>query len=131
VLHIDQGYLPGVRITERVRRARNESGTRYYRTLKSGAGIERHEIEEEVGETFFSTVWPLTLGHRVEKRRYEVPDGDLRWEIDEFLDRAGLWLAEVELTSVEQRVVVPAWLAEFVVREVTDDASYTNYALSK
>lgn len=132
-LHIHQGYLPGMRITERVRRAVSDdgTGTHFYRTIKSGNGIERFEIEDEIDERFFTTVWPLTRGHRVEKRRYRAPEGDVVWEIDEFLDRSGLWLAEVELKSVSQQVVVPEWLASFVDREVTDDASYTNFALSK
>ena len=130
-LHIDQGYLPGRRITERIRRTERDGSLRYYRTIKSGAGIEKLEIEEETDERFFSAVWPLTVGHRIEKRRYEVPEGELVWEIDEFLDRPGLWFAEVELTAVDQPVVVPEWLAEFVEREVTEDGRYTNYALSK
>jgi adenylate cyclase len=130
-LHIDQGYLPGRRINERVRRTERDGSLRYYRTIKSGAGIEKLEIEEETDERFFSAVWPLTLGHRVEKRRYEVPEGELVWEIDEFLDRSGLWLAEVELNAVDQHVTVPGWLAEFVEREVTEDGRYTNYALSR
>jgi adenylate cyclase len=132
-VHIHQGYLPGARIAERVRRTVADDGgeTRYYRTVKSGSGIERLEMEDETDEQFFSTVWPLTRGHRIEKRRYRVPDGDVTWEIDEFLDRDGLWLAEIELRTVEQNVIVPAWLAPFVAREVTDERAYTNYALSK
>jgi CYTH domain-containing protein len=104
---------------------------RYYRTIKSGVGIDKLEVEEEVDRTFFETVWPLTRGHRVEKRRYAVPEGDVVWEVDEFVDRSGLWLAEVELKSVSQRVVVPEWLAGYVAREVTDDGAYTNAALAK
>ena len=130
-LHIDQGYLPGERINERVRRTRLDGTVRYYRTIKSGTGIERLEIEEETDEVFFATVWPLTQGHRIEKRRYLVPAGKVTWEIDEFLDRSGLWLAEVELESAKQRVRVPAWLEPYVDREVTDEAGYTNYALAR
>ncbi len=78
-VHIDQGYLPGVRINERVRRSKRDGAVRYYRTIKSGAGIEKLEIEEETDERFFAAVWPLTLGHRIEKRRYEVPDGGGSW----------------------------------------------------
>ena len=130
-IDIIQGYLPGDRINERVRRSLSEGTVRYYRTIKSGAGIEKLEIEEETDKRFFDAVWPITLGHRVEKRRYAVPEGELVWEVDEFLDRSGLWLAEVELTNVSQRVVVPDWLAAFVVREVTEEVSYTNHALAK
>jgi adenylate cyclase len=130
-LEIDQGYIPGERIKERVRRSRSSEGVRYYRTLKRGAGIEREEIEEETTEEFFMAVWPLTRGARVQKRRYLVPDRNVVWEIDEFLDRAGLWLAEVELDHVDQPVVIPDWLVPCLAREVTDEREFTNRALAK
>jgi adenylate cyclase len=96
-----------------------------------GAGIQRIEIEEEAPEEFFQAVWPLTVGRRVHKRRYLVDDSGLVWEIDEFLDRPSLWLAELELTHADQKVTIPEWLAPFLEREVTDDPSYTNRALAK
>lgn len=130
-LEIDQGYIPGERIRERVRRARGANDVRYYRTIKMGAGIQRIEIEEEAPEEFFQAVWPLTVGRRVHKRRYVVDDSGLVWEIDEFLDRPSLWLAELELTHADQKVTIPEWLAPFLEREVTDDPSYTNRALAK
>lgn len=131
VLEIDQGYLPGTRINERVRRARESADIKYYRTIKTGQGIERFEIEEETTELFFTTVWPLTRGARVHKRRYLVPEGEVTWEIDEFLDRDGLWLAEVELNRLDQLVDVPQWLLDEMDREVTDDPRYTNHALAR
>src|SRR3954470_3953032 len=109
-IDVDQGYIPGTRINERIRRTRSAEGTRYYRTIKTGSGIDRLEIEEESSEEFFITVWPLTRGARVFKRRYLVPEGAVVWEIDEFLDRPDLWLAEVELESVDQVVEIPDWL---------------------
>ena len=130
-LEIDQGYLPGERINERVRRTRGADGVRYYRTIKSGAGIERSEIEEETSELFFTTVWPLTRGCRIRKRRYLVEDRGATWEIDEFLDREGLWLAEIELERVDDVVVPPDWLREAIEREVTDEPQYTNHALAR
>lgn len=130
-LEIDQGYLPGERINERVRRTRGADGVRYYRTIKSGVGIERLEIEEETSELFFTTVWPLTRGCRIRKRRYLVEDGGATWEIDEFLDRQGLWLAEIELERVDDVVVPPDWVREAIEREVTDEPQYTNHALAR
>ena len=129
-LEIDQGYLPGTRINERIRRARDGSNVKYFRTIKTGQGIARFEVEEETTETFFLAVWPLTRGARVQKRRYLMPEGDVIWEIDEFLDRDGLWLAEVELRDVDQVVDIPRWLSVVMDREVTDDPSYTNHALA-
>lgn len=131
-VEIDQGYVPGNEIRERIRRVRGADGVWFVRTLKAGAGIERVEIEEETSEQFFLAVWPLTRGSRIQKRRYDVPESSgLVWEIDEFLDRPGLWLAEVELERADQPVTPPEWLQPYIVREVTDEPAYTNRALSK
>jgi CYTH domain-containing protein len=130
-MEIDQGYLPGERINERVRRSHGTDGVRYYRSIKAGAGIERLEIEEETSEFFFTTVWPLTRGCRVRKRRYLIAEGAVIWEIDEFLDRDGLWLAEVELEHAAHVVAPPEWLRGAIEREVTEDPRYTNHALAR
>jgi CYTH domain-containing protein len=130
VVEMDQGYLPGERILERIRRVTGSDGVRYYRTVKLGSGVERFEFEEETTELFFTTVWPLTRGRRVQKRRYTIQVGADAWEIDEFLDRA-LVLAELELERVDQVVRPPAWLAAVIERDVTEESAYTNYALAR
>jgi CYTH domain-containing protein len=130
VVEIDQGYLPGERILERIRRVTSADGVRYYRTLKVGAGLERLEFEEETTEVFFRAVWPLTRGKRVQKRRYVIPAGQRSWEIDEFLDRA-LVLAELELERADEVVEIPAWLSAVLAREVTDEKGYSNFELAR
>ena len=131
---IDQGYIPGTAVRERVRRTQEtEDGNtlRYFRTIKVGTGVERFEFEEETTDAFFVAVWPLTRGHRVQKRRYRVPAGIHTWEVDEFLDRDALVLAEVELDRADERVEAPAAIAAVIVREVTDEPAFTNYRLSR
>lgn len=125
-----QGYLPGTRLVERVRAVRDGGHARYYRTVKTGAGLVRQELEEETTRAIFDRLWPLTRGRRVEKRRHVVADGALTWEIDEFTDRA-LVLAEVELSSADVEVVLPEWLAAVAVREVTDDPAFLNVNLAR
>jgi CYTH domain-containing protein len=127
---IDQGYLPGERILERIRRTTAPDSVRYYRTIKMGSGLDRMEIEEETTEIFFMTVWPLTRGRRVQKRRHLVPVGDDLWEIDLFTDRT-LVLAEIELERVDQIVRMPEWLSKWLEREVTDEPEFTNYRLAR
>ena len=127
---VDQGWIPGLRLRERIRRVRKETGDTYFRTLKWGTGVTRLELEEETTEAVFDRLWSLTGECRVRKRRYQVPEGDLLWEIDEFLDR-DLFLAEVELNRPSDRPPFPDWLAPYVVREVTDDPRYTNRALAE
>ncbi|MBW2464278.1 MAG: CHAD domain-containing protein [Deltaproteobacteria bacterium] len=127
---IEQGWLPGNRLRERLRRIDGPSGTKYVRTVKTGEGIERFELEEETSSELFRALWPLTEGCRVEKRRYDVPDGDLVWEIDEFTDRE-LFLAEVELPTRDTEAEIPGWLADAIVEEVTGDPDYVNLNLAK
>ncbi|MCB9625664.1 MAG: CHAD domain-containing protein, partial [Sandaracinus sp.] len=91
-----QGYLPGVKVRERLRREELGEEIRFVRTIKAGRGVQRVEIEETTTREVFDFLWPLTEGARVLKRRYTIEDGGLVWEIDEFLDR-DLVLAEVEL----------------------------------
>jgi CHAD domain-containing protein/CYTH domain-containing protein len=126
---IEQGYLPGERLIERLRRIRSGDGVELVRTIKAGTGLTRLELEEPVGPDLFERLWPLTEGRRLHKQRYRIPDGELTWEIDEFLDRE-LVLAEVELHGRPLDVGLPPWLEPLVDREVTEDESYSNYRLA-
>lgn len=130
VVEIEQGYIPGKRLQERLRRVRIATNERrYLRTLKSGDGLARMEIEEAVPKTLFNRMWPLTEGRRLRKRRYSVPDDGHTWEVDEFLDR-DLVLAEVELHSSDEEVEIPSWLASVVVRDVTGESEFSNSSLA-
>lgn len=126
---IDQGWLPGERLQERVRRIRDADGERYSRAVKLGRGVERVEVEEEADRDLFEVLWPLTEGRRVSKLRYRIPEGDLVWEVDRFRDR-DLVLAEVELPRADVVPEPPPWLSPFVVREVTGEAEYVNVNLA-
>jgi len=129
-LEVEQGWLPGERLRERLRCVRGPRGERLERALKLGSGVERTEIEEPLSRELFAALWPLTAGCRVSKRRYRVRCGAHLWEIDEFLDRP-LTLAEVELQRADERPELPDWLAPHVVREVTDEGAFTNLALAE
>jgi CYTH domain-containing protein len=130
VASIDQGYLEGDRIIERVRRMRSADDVRYYRTVKVGSGLDRMEIEEETTKGVFSTLWRLTRGRRIRKRRHTVAIDSLRWEVDEFLDRP-LVLAEVELDRPDRIPALPEWLAAVLTADVTEDEDYSNRCLAK
>ncbi len=130
VVEIDQGYLVGDRIVERVRRVRGGDSVRYYRTVKIGSGLDRLEIEEEMTKADFGGLWRLTRGRRIHKRRYTVAIDLLRWEVDEFLDRS-LVVAEVELDRPDQAPAPPDWLAAVLTSDVTEDVSYPNRRLPK
>ncbi len=128
-VEIEQGYLPGERLIERLRRTQSDEGVELVRTVKEGSGLARLEVEEAVTPDGFAQLWPLTEGRRLRKRRYRIADGNLTWEIDEFLDR-DLVLAEVELSGQPVDVQVPRWLRPYVDREVTEDSAYSNVRLA-
>lgn len=127
---IEQGWLPGVRLRERLRRVRGPDGERFERALKLGAGVERTEIEEPLPRELFDALWPLTEPCRIRKRRHRVRWRERVWELDEFLDRP-LAVAEVEIERSDERPDLPPWLAPYVVREVTDEGAFTNLALAE
>jgi CHAD domain-containing protein/CYTH domain-containing protein len=125
-----QGYLPGERLTERLRHVASAEGERWYRTVKAGTGLRRIEIEEETSRELFEGLWPFTLGHRLTKKRRRVQQDGVAWEIDEFCDR-DLVLAEIELPTESTVVTPPDWLQPYLVREVTGDPEYQNSTLAR
>lgn len=127
---IEQGWIPGRTLRERLRRSTYPTGvSRYTRTVKFGRGISRVELEEDTDRTLFDALWPLTATARVRKRRHAIREGGHTWEIDVFTDRE-LVLAEVELRSADESVCLPAWLERFVVRDVTDEPEFINANLA-
>jgi len=64
----------------------------------------------------------------ITKKRYTIKSNDMVWEIDEFFgENEGLIVAEVELTSEQQKFTIPDWVGE----EVTNDPRYFNSNLVK
>lgn len=129
-VEIVQGYLPGVRLVEHLRRVTDDGVTSFYRAVGVGRGAARTEVEEETTRDVFDRLWPLTRGRRLAKRRRRVLDGTLSWEIDEFTDR-GLVLAEVDPPANGTAIEIPEWLRPFVVREVTSQEDYENARLAR
>ena len=119
---IEQGYLAvGADGEVRLRR----KGDRLLLTAKRGSGISRDEAEVELDPEAFEGLWPLTEGRRLAKRRYVIPHGDLRIELDVYEGALeGLAVAEVEFGSEEEArgYQPPEWIGE----EVTGDVRYLN-----
>src|SRR3954447_6775380 len=92
---IRQGY---VAVTEGGTEVRvRKEGKRHFLTIKEGHGENRGEEEIEISPAQFAALWPLTLGKRLKKVRYEIPQGDLTIEVDVYRGKfKGLTIAEVE-----------------------------------
>jgi CHAD domain-containing protein/CYTH domain-containing protein len=129
-LDIQVGWLPGVRISEKMRRVTESGQEQRFRTINAGVGAGRLEVEEEVTAPVFDHLWPLTEGRRVLKRRHKINHLGLTWEIDDFADR-DLVLAEVEVPFEDSPVEPPEWLKPYVVREVTGEDEFSNLHLAR
>lgn len=132
---IEQGWLPGSAIRERLRRRREPDGAEsYWRTIKLGSALTRIEVEEEIDLAFFSQLWPLTSQARIRKNRHIVAYGSHKWEIDVFISafiNPPLVLAEIELTDENESFSIPDWLAPYIVRDVTGESAYFNSSLAR
>lgn len=137
---IEQGYLPeesthddapAQLISEgRIRRVVHGDGAvQYTHTIKHGLGLVRAEDERSLTEQEFQTLWPRTRGRRLSKTRHRVTEADLVWEIDVF-DQFDLVLGEVELPAIDTPAPIPGWLQPHIVREVTEEPAFRNYALA-
>jgi len=116
-----QGYLSSA--VERVVRVRT-MGSRARLTIKGeSVGAVRQEFEYDIPVEDALSLLELCDKPLIEKTRYVIGHGGLVWEVDEFHGvNAGLIIAECELESEDQPVVLPDWIGE----EVTGDFRYYN-----
>jgi len=129
--HFAQGYLNDIsdrsaKSSVRVR-IEGECANMNIKSLEIGLSRDEYEyvIPLDEGKKILAT---LAVGPVIEKIRYLVKVGEHVWEIDEFLgENQGLVVAEVELSSEEEDVLIPDWAG----REVTRLSRYYNVSLSK
>lgn len=106
-----------------------KKGSDYTIGIKSGRGLERGEVEVDVGAAEFEELWDTAQGRTIEKRRYEIPVGDHTAELDVFAGPLeGLVLVEVEFDDRDQaeRFEPPLWFG----RDVTDEPGWSNAELA-
>lgn len=122
---IKQGYIPrGNKTTVRVR----VSDKKAYLTLKGmTTGYSRDEFEYEIPvqdvEEMLNSMCDSRL---IEKKRYEITLDNHLWEVDFFDgDNEGLVVAEIELTTEDEKFERPIWLGN----EVTYEDKYYNAIL--
>lgn len=120
--HIQQGYIPAMGATVRIR-VRDEQA---YLTIKSKSvdgGLSRYEFEKEITLDEARQLLKLCKGGVIDKHRYLVKSGSHVFEVDEFHgDNDGLVMAEVELGSSTESYEKP----DFIGLEVTGDGRFYN-----
>lgn len=123
-VRVRQGYLS--RDPERTVRVRIAGGRAFLAIKGFTRGAVRSEFEYEIPVLEAEQILSLCQGGVLEKTRHLVPFGGFRWEVDEFHGRrAGLVLAEIELSHPDEAFPRPPWLGP----EVTGDPRYFNSSL--
>ena len=123
--HFRQGYLlTDPQKTIRVR----ETSEKGFITIKGiSVGASRAEYEYEIPKLEAKELLDQFAISELSKVRYEIPFENRVWEIDVFFgDNEGLIVAEIELTSENEKFNLPDWIAD----EVTEDDRYYNSNLT-
>ncbi|MGH9459645.1 MAG: CHAD domain-containing protein [Vicinamibacteria bacterium] len=110
---IDEGWLPGQKIEDCLRRERLQGSVRHYRLVRVGSEARDTRISRHV----FASLWPLTNGRRLRKERYEITEGDRLWRVDDL--GGNVVLAESEVTSGSEELRLPGWLVPYLREELT------------
>ena len=125
-LRIAQGYLCSRRVTARVRIC-DDKGMLTFKSKSHDGGLSRFEWEREVPLGVVERLLARCEGV-VDKVRHIVEYEGHTFEVDEFKgDNDGLIVAEVELSSADEAVVLPPWIGD----EVTGERCFYNSFLIK
>ena len=127
---IRQGYLvPTEKMGKTSVRIRLEGDKANVNIKSATLGMHRMEYEYPIPkDEAIEMLDQLCEKPQISKNRHRVNYGDHVWEIDEFFgDNAGLIVAEIELSAIDEVFEIPDWLG----MEVTDDKRYYNVNLVK
>lgn len=123
---ISQGYLSSV--PERTVRIRISDQKGIITIKGKSQGTSRVEFEYEIPLTDAIALIPLCERPIIQKVRYLVKAEGKIWEIDEFTgDNDGLIVAEVELESENESIMIPSWVG----KEVSSERRFFNASLIK
>ena len=122
---ISQGYLCAVPVI-RIRKSIKKSGESHYMLSYKGRGLlEREEYNLPLTAEAYESLKGKIEGRLIEKRRYILPFGKYKIELDIFKGKLeGLIYAEVEFPSKEEaeNFSAPEWFN----RELTEEPGNSN-----
>ena len=125
-MRIAQGYLCSRKVTARVRIC-DDRGILTFKSKSRDGGLSRFEFEREIPRSVAEHLLCRCSGV-VDKVRHLIDYGGHTFEVDEFKgDNEGLIVAEVELSSRDEGVLLPTWCGD----EVTGERCFYNSFLAK
>lgn len=122
---IEQAYLaPENGFQGRIRRL--DDRFIYTEKARTGSAASRIENERDITAEEYERLKERTILNTVKKKRYLIPFGGLKFELDVFENtvETGFAIMEAELPEESAEVRLPDFVE--IVREVTEDEYYTN-----
>lgn len=122
---IEQAYLaPENGFQGRIRRL--DDRFIYTEKARTGSAASRIENERDITAEEYERLKERTILNTVKKKRYLIPYGGLKFELDVFENtvESGYAIMEAELPEESAAVEFPDFVE--IVREVTEDEYYTN-----
>jgi CYTH domain-containing protein len=118
---VKQGYLSSSAVSSVRVRVLGDQG---FVTIKGkSTNASRLEYEYEIPLAHAEEMLATFCSQDITKTRHYVQHGAHTWEVDEFHGpNAGLIVAEIELSSVDEQYELPEWIGE----NVTTDKRYSN-----
>ena len=130
---MSQTYLRSEKkLSRRVRRRTiNGEEDYWYNEKVKLSDTTRIERERQITEAQYRELLKEAIpdAQTIQKTRYDLPSGDLCFEIDIFPEWTDRAFAEVELENEDQEFVFPDCLS--IIKEVTEDDRYTNSSLAR
>ncbi len=106
----------------------------YIKNIKKGGGLAREEFEQKVSKKEYKQAKKQNSGGIIKKKRFKFRIDGYKFELDIFKGKLkGLSILEIEFDSLKEahKFKMPKLLSPFVIKEVTNEAIYTNGALSR
>ena len=127
-VRIVQGYLSSApERTVRIR-IKGEKGFLTIKGIGDESGASRYEWESEISVQDAEDLLKICEPGVIDKTRHIIKVDKHIFEVDEFYgDNEGLILAEIELSSIDEKFKKPEWLG----KEVTGMVKYYNAMLKK
>ncbi len=116
----------------RIRQRGQDGNFIYFKTRKRKVGDgKRIEIEERLTQSeYLALMTQADPSYRpIRKQRYCLSENGLYYEIDVYPEWKHQAIMEIELRNEKQEIVFPDCVE--VIREVTDDESFSNHSLAK
>ena len=138
IIKIDQYYLKNEEgIWERARTYHSDVNGDFWihtvkKSLSKGVNIEdEYHMSEKQYDEFVKKCKSGKYESRfIQKERHIFKDGDLKWEVDNFLSGYKLVIAELEIPKKRFKIQFPDFISEVLLLEVTGLKQFSNRSLS-